>query len=127
MVTVTGTENFMMAASAGRGRDHPGERGEEPEITDLAEMLIAMGAKVEGHGTGRIRIQGVERCTAHAPRGGRPHRGRHLPVRGGRHRRRRGAAHGRADHLDAVIDKLREAGAEVTAVEGGIRVRRRAG
>ena len=97
MVTVTGTENFLMAAALAEGETVLENAAQEPEIADLAEMLIAMGAKIEGHGTSRIRIQGVEQAARlHAPGRGRPHRGRHLPVRGGRDRRRRGAAHGRA-------------------------------
>jgi UDP-N-acetylglucosamine 1-carboxyvinyltransferase len=62
MVTVTGTENFLMAAALAEGETVLENAAQEPEITDLAEMLIAMGAKIEGHGTSRIRIQGVERC-----------------------------------------------------------------
>ncbi len=66
MVTVTGTENFMMAAALAEGETVLENAAQEPEISDLAEMLIAMGAKIEGHGTSRIRIQGVEKlhgCT----------------------------------------------------------------
>jgi UDP-N-acetylglucosamine 1-carboxyvinyltransferase len=86
-------------------------RRRSPRSSTWPKCSSSMGAKIEGHGTSRIRIQGVEKlhgCTHQ--RGGRPHRGRHLPVRRGGRRRRRGAAHGRADHLDAVIDKLRDAG-----------------
>jgi UDP-N-acetylglucosamine enolpyruvyl transferase len=64
MVTVTGTENFLMAAALAEGETVLENAAQEPEISDLAEMLIAMGAKIEGHGTSRIRIQGVESCTA---------------------------------------------------------------
>src|SRR5689334_4542391 len=66
MVTVTGTENFLMAAALAEGETVLENAAQEPEIADLAEMLIAMGAKIEGHGSSRIRIQGVERlegCT----------------------------------------------------------------
>src|SRR6187551_608861 len=66
MVTVTGTENFLMAATLAEGETVLENAAQEPEIIDLAEMLIAMGAKIEGHGTSRIRVQGVERlhgCT----------------------------------------------------------------
>ena len=66
MVTVTGTENFLMAAALAEGETVLENAAQEPEISDLAEMLIAMGAKIEGHGTSRIRIQGVEKlhgCT----------------------------------------------------------------
>ena len=65
MVTVTGTENLLMAATLADGETVLENAAQEPEITDLAELLIAMGATIEGHGTSRIRIQGVERL--HAP------------------------------------------------------------
>ena len=123
MVTVTGTENFLMAAALADGETVLENAAQEPEIPDLAEMLIKMGAKIEGHGTSKIRIQGVERlhgCT-HAVVADRIECGTFLcavAAAGGDVVLR----HGRADHLDAVIDKLREAGAVVSAVEGGIRV-----
>jgi UDP-N-acetylglucosamine 1-carboxyvinyltransferase len=123
MVTVTGTENFLMAASLAEGETVLENAAQEPEIIDLAEMLIKMGARIEGHGTRRIRIQGVERlhgCT-HQVVADRIEAGTFLcavAATGGDVLLR----HGRADHLDAVIDKLREAGASVQAVDGGIRV-----
>ena len=123
MVTVTGTENFMMAAALAEGETVLENAAQEPEISDLAEMLIAMGAKIEGHGTSRIRIQGVEKlhgCT-HRVVADRIEAGTFLcavAATGGDVVLR----HGRADHLDAVIEKLREAGATVQAVDGGIRV-----
>ena len=123
MVTVTGTENFMMAAALAEGETVLENAAQEPEIGDLAEMLIKMGAKIEGHGTSRIRIQGVERlngCT-HRVVADRIEAGTFLCavaaiggdvlLRGGR-----------ADHLEAVIEKLRAAGAQVLAVDGGIRI-----
>ncbi|MBP9941360.1 MAG: UDP-N-acetylglucosamine 1-carboxyvinyltransferase, partial [Comamonas sp.] len=60
MVTVTGTENFLMAAALAEGETVLENAAMEPEITDLAEMLIKMGAKISGHGTSRITIEGVE-------------------------------------------------------------------
>ena len=123
MVTVTGTENFMMAAALAEGETVLENAAQEPEISDLAEMLIAMGAKIEGHGTSRIRIQGVEKlhgCT-HRVVADRIEAGTFLcavAATGGDVVLR----HGRADHLDAVIEKLREAGVTVQAVDGGIRV-----
>src|SRR3569832_1009727 len=66
MITVTGTENFMMAASLAEGITVLENAAQEPEIGDLAEMLIAMGAKIEGHGSSRITIEGVRKlhgCT----------------------------------------------------------------
>ena len=123
MVTVTGTENFLMAASLAEGETILENAAQEPEIGDLAEMLIKMGARIEGHGTRRIRIQGVERlhgCT-HQVVADRIETGTILcavAAAGGDVVLK----HGRADHLDAVIDKLREAGAVVTAGEGFIRI-----
>ena len=124
MVTVTGTENFLMAATLAEGEIVLENAAMEPEIGDLAEMLIAMGAQIEGHGTSRIRIQGVERLHGgtHQVVADRIEAGTFLcavAAAGGEVLLR----HGRADHLVAVIDKLREAGATVEAVEGGIRVR----
>jgi UDP-N-acetylglucosamine 1-carboxyvinyltransferase len=118
MVTVTGTENFMMAAALAEGETVLENAAQEPEIADLAEMLIKMGAKITGHGTSKIRIQGVEKlhgCT-HAVVADRIECGTFLcavAATGGDVVLK----HGRADHLDAVIDKLREAGAVVQAVE----------
>ncbi len=123
MVTVTGTENLMMAATLAEGETVLENAAQEPEIPDLAEMLIAMGAKIEGHGTRRIRIEGVDRlrgCT-HQVVADRIEAGTFLcavAAAGGDVLLR----HGRADHLDAVIDKLRDAGVRVSAVDGGIRI-----
>jgi len=123
MVTVTGTENLLMAATLATGETVLENAAQEPEIPDLAEMLIKMGAKIEGHGTSKIHIQGVERLhgCVHPVVADRIEAGTFLcavAATGGDVVLK----HGRADHLDAVIDKLREAGAVVTAVEGGIRV-----
>lgn len=123
MVTVTGTENFLMAATLAEGETVLENAAQEPEITDLAEMLIAMGAQIEGHGSSRIRIVGVPAlhgCT-HAVVADRIEAGTFLcavAAAGGDVFLR----HARADHLDAVIDKLREAGVQVLAEPGGIRV-----
>ena len=116
MVTVTGTENFLMAAALAEGETVLENAAQEPEIPDLAEMLIAMGAKIEGHGTSRIHIQGVERlhgCTHHVV-ADRIEAGTFLcavAATGGDVILR----HARMDHLDAVVDKLRDAGAEIEA------------
>jgi UDP-N-acetylglucosamine 1-carboxyvinyltransferase len=61
-VTVTGTENLMMAACLADGQTILENAAREPEIVDLAQFLIAMGAKITGHGTGTIRVEGVERA-----------------------------------------------------------------
>jgi UDP-N-acetylglucosamine 1-carboxyvinyltransferase len=124
MVTVTGTENFLMAAALAEGETVLENAAMEPEISDLAEMLIKMGAKIEGHGTSRITIQGVEALHGceHAVVADRIEAGTFLcavAATGGEAFLR----HGRADHLGAVIDKLHDAGVQVQAEEGGIRVR----
>jgi uncharacterized membrane protein len=123
MVTVTGTENFMMAAALAEGETVLENAAQEPEIPDLAEMLIQMGAKIEGHGTRRIRIQGVDRLHGceHQVVADRIEAGTFLcavAAAGGDVVLR----HGRADHLEVVIEKLREAGAKVTASLGAEKV-----
>jgi len=124
MITVTGTENFLMAAALAEGETVLENAAQEPEITDLAEMLIKMGARIEGHGTHRITIHGVEKlhgCT-HRVVADRIEAGTFLcavAATGGDVVLR----HGRADHLEAVIEKLRAAGAEVTTVDDGLHVR----
>ena len=126
MVTVTGTENLMMAAALAEGETVLENAAQEPEIPDLAELLIAMGARIEGHGSSRIRIQGVERL--HAPR--QPHAIIPDRIETGTFLCAVAATGGdvvlngaRADHLDAVIEKVREAGAQVEAGEGWVRIR----
>src|SRR5690606_14386214 len=61
MITVTGTENLLMAAALAEGETVLDNAACEPEVVDLAELLIAMGARIQGHGTPRIVVQGVER------------------------------------------------------------------
>ena len=126
MVTVTGTENLLMAATLADGETVLENAAQEPEVRDLADMLVAMGARIEGQGTSRLRIQGVERL--HAPSGGhtivpdRIEAGTFLcaaAAAGGELLLR----HARGDHLDAVIDKLREAGVRVETGADWIRVR----
>jgi UDP-N-acetylglucosamine 1-carboxyvinyltransferase len=123
MVTVTGTENFLMAAALAEGETILENAAQEPEIPDLAEMLIAMGARIHGHGTRRIVIEGVERLHGckHAVVADRIEAGTFLcaVAAAGGDVLLRGA---RADHMDAVVEKLRDAGARVQAVEGGVRV-----
>ena len=123
MVTVTGTENLLMAATLAEGETILENAAQEPEIPDLAEMLIKMGAHIEGHGTSRIRIQGVERLHGchHQVVADRIEAGTFLcavAATGGDVVLK----HGRTDHLESVIEKLRDAGAIITAIEGGIRV-----
>lgn len=123
MVTVTGTENFLMAACLAEGETVLENAAQEPEIHDLAEMLIAMGARIEGHGSRRISIQGVPRLHGahHTVVADRIEAGTFLcavAATGGDVFLR----HGRAEHLDAVIEKLVQAGVVVTAHEDGIRI-----
>jgi UDP-N-acetylglucosamine 1-carboxyvinyltransferase len=125
MVTVTGTENFLMAAALADGETLLENAAQEPEIGDLAEMLIAMGAKIEGHGSSRIRIQGVS--SLHAPK--LPHRIVPDRIEAGTFLCAVAAAGGnvllkgaQAQHLDAVIDKLRAAGVSIESGADWIRV-----
>jgi UDP-N-acetylglucosamine 1-carboxyvinyltransferase len=126
MVTVTGTENLLMAATLADGQTVLENAAQEPEVTDLAELLIAMGAKIEGHGTRRIQVQGV--ASLYAPEGGH----RIIPdrIETGTFMCAVAAAGGevtlrgtRADHLDALIEKLREAGVRIEAGADWICVR----
>ena len=130
MVTVTGTENLLMAAVLADGETVLENAAQEPEIPDLAELLIAMGAKIEGHGSSRIRIQGVARL--HPPAA--PHRTVPDRIEAGTFLCAVAAAGGDvtlqgayARHLDALVDKLREGGAKLSdGVQDGkpwIRVR----
>jgi UDP-N-acetylglucosamine 1-carboxyvinyltransferase len=124
MVTVTGTENLMMAAVLAEGETVLENAAQEPEVPDLAEMLIKMGAKIEGHGSSKIRIQGVDRL------GGVDHRIVPDRIEAGTFLCAVAAAGGdvtlrraRADHLDAVVDKLRDAGATIESGADWIRIR----
>jgi len=123
MVTVTGTENLLMAATLAEGETVLENAAQEPEIPDLAEMLIGMGAKIEGHGTSRIRIEGVDRLhgVSHQVVPDRIETGTFLcavAAAGGDVRLERANAH----HLDTLIEKLREAGVQIEAGDGWIRV-----
>ena len=116
MVTVTGTENLLMAATLADGETVLENAAQEPEVADLCEMLIRMGAKIEGQGTSRIRIEGVERLhgTEHQVVPDRIETGTFLcavAAAGGDVRLLRANAR----HLDTVIEKLREAGAQIEA------------
>jgi UDP-N-acetylglucosamine 1-carboxyvinyltransferase len=117
-VTVTGTENLMMAATLADGRTVLENAAREPEVVDLANFLIAMGARIVGAGTDTIVIDGVEslRGAEHDVLPDRIEAGTYLvagAITGGRVR----ARNARAEHLDAVLGKLEEAGAVVTRGE----------
>jgi UDP-N-acetylglucosamine 1-carboxyvinyltransferase len=122
-VTVTGTENLMMAACLAEGRTILENAAREPEIVDLALFLNAMGAQVSGYGTDTICIDGVESLhgCSYDVLPDRIEAGTYLvagAITGGRVRAR-GA---RAEHLDAVLAKLEEAGAEVVRGDSFIEV-----
>lgn len=114
MVTVTGTENLMMAATLAEGETVIENAAREPEVTDLAEFLNGMGAEIRGAGTDMIRVEGVERLagTSYRVLPDRIETGTYLmaaAITGG-HVRCRDT---RPDLLDAVLIKLREAGAHI--------------
>ncbi|MCY3731760.1 MAG: UDP-N-acetylglucosamine 1-carboxyvinyltransferase [Rhodospirillaceae bacterium] len=111
-VTVTGTENLMMAAALAKGESVIENAAREPEIVDLAEFLVRLGAVIEGAGTNTIHIQGVDNLggARHTVLPDRIESGTYLvagAITGGRIRINRT----RPNHLDAVIAKLVEAGA----------------
>jgi UDP-N-acetylglucosamine 1-carboxyvinyltransferase len=113
-VTVTGTENLMMAATLADGESVIENAAREPEVVDLANFLISMGARIEGAGTDTIAIQGVERLkgTSYEVLPDRIESGTYLiagAITGGHVKLK----NTRPDHLDAVVAKLREAGARV--------------
>ncbi len=113
-VTVTGTENLMMAATLADGETVLENAAREPEVVDLANFLIAMGAKIHGAGTDKITIQGVKSLhgTHYEVLPDRIETGTYLvagAISGGHVR----ARNTRPDHLDAVTAKLVEAGAKV--------------
>jgi UDP-N-acetylglucosamine 1-carboxyvinyltransferase len=115
-VTVTGTENLMMAATLAEGRTVIENAAREPEVVDLAHCLAAMGARIAGAGTDTLVIDGVPRLhgCSYDVVADRIEAGTYLvagAITGGRVRVREV----RPDHLDAVAAKLREAGASVTA------------
>ncbi len=114
-----------MAACLAEGRTVLENAAMEPEITDLAEMLIRMGARITGHGTSRIVIDGVEQLHGceHQVVADRIEAGTFLCAVAATRGRGLFAQCPRADHLGAVIDKLQEAGAQVLAEEGGVRIR----
>ncbi|MBM4218444.1 MAG: UDP-N-acetylglucosamine 1-carboxyvinyltransferase [Gammaproteobacteria bacterium] len=113
-VTVTGTENLMMAATLAKGRTVIENAAREPEVVDLAACLAAMGAKVSGAGTDTIIVEGRERLDGceHRVLPDRIETGTFL-VAGAITRGRVRVTGAEPAHLDAVIAKLREAGARV--------------
>ncbi len=122
-VTVTGTENLMMAATLANGRTVLENAAREPEVVDLANFLIAMGAKIQGAGTDKIVIDGVERLngTRYEVLPDRIETGTYLvagAITGGHVR----VKNTRPEHVDAVLAKLQEAGATIATGETWIEV-----
>ncbi len=115
VVTVTGTENLMLAATLAEGTTVLENAAREPEVADLANCLTAMGAKIQGAGTGTIRIEGVRSLsgTSHRVMPDRIETGTYLAAvaAAGGKVRLIGTA---ADTLRATLDKLREAGAKIS-------------
>ncbi|MGV8898373.1 MAG: UDP-N-acetylglucosamine 1-carboxyvinyltransferase [Burkholderiaceae bacterium] len=123
MITVTGTENLLMAATLAEGETVLENAAREPEVTDLARLLVAMGAKIEGIGSDRLVIQGVSALhgATHDIIADRIETGTFLcavAATGGDVTLR----NTRSDILDAVLDKLREAGVILTSGDDWVRV-----
>ena len=120
-VTVTGTENLMMAATLASGTTILENAAREPEIVDLAECLIAMGADIQGHGSDTIIIRGCDSLHGASYRimPDRIESGTYLvaaAMTGGEVT----LTDARPDTLDAVIEKLREAGARISCTHDSI-------
>ena len=122
--SVTGTENIIMAATLAKGKTIIENSASEPEISDLCEFLNKMGAKIKGHGTSKIEIEGVQKLlgTRHKPLPDRIEAGTFMVA----------AAITRGDieisnivpnHSQAVIDKLIEAGATIKISKESVRVK----
>jgi len=127
MVTVTGTENLLMAAVLAEGRTVLENAAREPEVVDLAELLIKMGARIQGHGTDRIVIEGVERLhgATHSVIPDRIEAGSFLcavGAAGGEIVLRQAAP----DTMGATLSKLKEAGLELECGPDWIRAAMRA-
>jgi UDP-N-acetylglucosamine 1-carboxyvinyltransferase len=124
MVTVTGTENLMMAAVLAEGETIIENAAREPEVVDLANCLVSMGAQISGAGTDVIRIRGVERLSGanHRIMPDRIETGTYLcaaAATGGDVRLTQTSA----AYLDAVVDKLMDAGCEITTERDAIRLK----
>jgi UDP-N-acetylglucosamine 1-carboxyvinyltransferase len=113
-VTVTGTENILMAATLARGTTIIENAAQEPEVVDLADFLISMGARIKGAGSNTITVEGVDslKGTTYSVLPDRIETGTYLvgaAMTGGRVK----CTRARPDHLDVVLDKLAETGADV--------------
>ena len=114
-ITVTGTEDLMMAAVLARGETVLRNAAREPEVVDLADLLVKMGASIEGAGTSTIRIQGVERLggAEHTIIADRIEAGTFL-VAGAITRGDVTVTRCNPEHVAALVSKLQQCGAEVT-------------
>jgi UDP-N-acetylglucosamine 1-carboxyvinyltransferase len=123
LVTVTGTENIMMAATLAEGTTVIENAAQEPEVVDLAHCLIAMGAKISGAGTNTIVIEGVERLhgTHYEVLPDRIETGTFL-VAGAMTGGKVLAKRARANTLDAVLAKLEDCGAHIATGEDWIQI-----
>ena len=121
MVTVTGTENLMMAAALAEGETMIENAAREPEVVDLANCLIAMGAQIFGAGTDCIRIQGVGRLhgATHSIMPDRIETGTYLCAAAATKGSVR-LTNTSAEYLDSVVDKLRETGCDISIESGAI-------
>ncbi|HJW25900.1 MAG TPA: UDP-N-acetylglucosamine 1-carboxyvinyltransferase [Rhodocyclaceae bacterium] len=124
MVTVTGTENLMMAACLAEGETIIENAAREPEVVDLANCLISMGARISGAGTDVIRIRGVERLTGarHSIMPDRIETGTYLcaaAATGGEVRLTKTSS----AYLDTVVDKLMDAGCDIVTEREAIRLK----
>ncbi len=123
-VTVTGTENVMMAACLAKGETVLENAAREPEIPDLAEMLKGMGAQIEGAGTDVIRIQGVDQLVgvSHKIIPDRIEMGTFM-IAAAMTGSTLTLSQGRMDHVEALVSKLEEVGVQFSEVHEGIRVK----
>src|SRR3954447_21119174 len=124
-VTVGGTHVALMAAALAQGATVIENAAREPEVVDLADCLVKMGARISGAGTSRIVVEGVSRLT------GASHEVLPDRIEAGTYAMAAAMTGGdvllqntRPDHLQAALDALAQAGAEVTATNEGIRIRR---
>jgi len=124
-VTVTGTENILMAAALAEGETIIGNAAREPEVTDLAECLVKMGAQIQGIGTDKLRVKGV------ASLKGCEHRVVADRIEAGTYAAAAAITGGdvellgaNLEHLSAVAEKFHEAGVSLTETKNGVRVKR---
>jgi UDP-N-acetylglucosamine 1-carboxyvinyltransferase len=123
-ITVTGTEDVLMAAVLARGETVISNAAREPEVQDLANLLTKMGAQIEGAGTSMIRVQGVERLSGadHTIIPDRIEAGTFL-LAGAISKGELTVNDCVPEHLAALVIKMKQAGAEIDEIEGGLRVR----